>query len=69
MQAELILIGGEIVNVNTIARVLWKDNALWINTASGFVKLRGDEANRVWQMLESRITFDGRTGRVQPRTS
>jgi len=67
MQAELIRIGGEIVNVNTIARVLWKDQTLWINTASGFVKLHGDEAQRVWAMLEGRITFDSRTGRVQSR--
>ncbi len=61
MQAEMIRIGGEIVNVNQIARVLWQGRTLWVNTSGGFVKLEGRQASMTWAMLEDRLIMPPRS--------
>ena len=64
-QAELIRAGGEIVNLNQIARAVWKGRTLWLNTSGGFLKLEGREASMVWAMLEDRLVVNAETGEVK----
>lgn len=66
MSSNLVKVGLSVVNLDQIASAHWEGPKLFLHLSGGrWRTFEGDEASRLWALIEDRVVFDVATGEVK----